>query len=125
MGKMFLKNVFSKICENSTWTFQIVQIKNSSKHGTAYLSREVEIEPNNKIIEFLNSIKLFYTSDKGIDSFTDVDDYTGDIVSNVIYKLDKNNALISNEYKKLIEATSIPDREIALNEIKANASLLF
>lgn len=123
MGKDYLKNVFNKLDESEGWSFQVVQVKNSSKNGTSYICREVDIEPNYRLVEFIKSIKAFYCSEKGIADYSDVDDYSGDIINNVIYRLAKNNTLISEQCIKLMEDTANPDREIALSEIKANAAL--
>lgn len=123
MGKEYLKNVFEKLDESEGWSFQVIQIKNSSKNGTSYICREVDIEPNNRLVEFIEAIKSLYCSEKGIDAYCDLDDYSGDIVDHVIYKLAKTNPLISVECRKLMDNTANPDREIPLSDIRANAAL--
>ena len=123
MKKDELIGVFDKLCACEAWSFQIVQIKDSKKSGVAYICREVEFDPNENLLEFLNKIKKFYCSERGIAKYLSIDDYTGDVVNNTIYEIDVTSDLISVEYNALIQATSVPDKEMELSKIKPNASL--
>lgn len=123
MSKQYLKEIFSKLTECQAWSLQIVQIKNSSRTGISYICREVTIDPQDRLLQYISSIADYYNSDKGIDSFSSVDDYTGDVVAHVIYKLSKENQLITDEFDILIQATGQPDKEIRLSDIKPNASV--
>ena len=123
MSKQYLKEIFSKLTECQAWSLQIVQIKNSSRTGISYICREVTIDPTDRLSQYISWIADYYNSEKGIDSFSSVDDYTGDVVDHVIYKLHKDNHLIAEEFKTLIQATGQPDKEMNLADIKANASV--
>lgn len=59
---------------------------------------------------------------KNIDA--SVDEYTGDIVGNVIYKLEGENALISEAYGQLRKELANPDTEGRINDTKFNAYML-
>lgn len=123
MSKQYLKEIFTHLTECRAWSLQVVQVKNSSKNGTSYICREVKIEPNDRLLQYTAEITAYYNSDKGIDSFSSVDDYTGDVVDHVIYKLKKDNQLIAHEFGVLIQATGRPDAEIKLSDIKPNAAV--
>lgn len=123
MSKQYLKIVFNSLTSCMAWSLQIVQVKNSRRSGTSYICREVELTPTDKLIDFVRGIQDYYCSEKGIDSFSSVDDYTGDVVGNVVYKLDKQNELINTEFVTLIQSTATPDKEMKLSEIKANAAI--
>lgn len=123
MSKQYLKTIFSHLTECRAWSLQVVQVKNSNKNGISYLCREVEIDPVERLLQYIRDIAAYYNSDKGIDSFSSVDDYTGDVVDHVVYKLQKDNQLITHEFQTLIQATGQPDSEIKLADIKPNAAV--
>lgn len=123
MSKQYLKNIFDKLTECNAWSLQIVQVKNSNKSGTSYICREVATEPVDKLLEFVGEIQNHYCSDEGIESFASVDDYTGDVVSHVIYKLEKDNQLISSEFERFIQSVARPDREMNISDLKPNAAV--
>ena len=123
MSNQYLKDIFSKLTECDAWSLQVVQVKNSTKNGTTYICREVEVEPNGRLLQYIKTTAEYYNSDKGIDSFSSVDDYTGDVVDHVIYKIQKDDQLIVHEFELLIQATSRPDSEMKLSDIKPNAAV--
>lgn len=123
MSKQYLKEIFSHLTESRAWSLQVVQVKNSSRNGISYICREVEIDPSDRLLQYINDTATYYNSEKGIDSFSSVDDYTGDVVAHVIYKLQKDNQLIAHEYDTFIQATGQPDSEINLSDIKPNAAV--
>lgn len=123
MSKQFLKEVFSKLTECEAWVMQIVQVKNTVKYGTTYICREVQFSPARELIDYIESISDYYLSKDGIDDFTSVDNYTGDVVDHVIYKLKSSDQLITNEFEKLIESSGQPDRETPIKGINSNAAI--
>lgn len=123
MSKQYLKVIFTHLTECHAWSLQVVQVKNSSRNGVSYICREVEIEPNDRLLQYIANTASYYNSEKGIDSFSSVDDYTGDVVDHVIYKLKRDNQLIAHEFDVLIQATGQPDTEMKLSDIKPNAAV--
>lgn len=123
MSKQYLKEIFSHLTECHAWSLQVVQVKNSSRNGISYICREVEIEPNDRLLQYITNTASYYNSDKGIDSFSSVDDYTGNVVDHVIYKLKKDNKLINHEFGVLIQAIGQSDTEIKLSDIRPNAAV--
>ena len=83
------------------WSMQLLQI-NSRKDGISYYSREIKLKPPGKIKTFADGLADKYLSSKGIESYAGVDEYTGDVVGNMIYKLQADNELIADEYVKLL-----------------------
>ena len=124
MSKEFLKSVFQSLTENEAWSLQIVQVKNSNKNGTSYLCREVILDPEEKLIDFVQDIQKNYCSENGIEAVSSVDDYTGDVIGHVIYKIDRRNQLISHEFDLLVQSIGNPDREMKISDIKPNAAIL-
>ena len=124
MSKQYLKDVFLEMKECQAWSLQLLQVKNSTRNGTTYISREIEITPNTKIGDYIKSISDYYCSDKGIEAFSSVDAYTGDIVDHVVYKIKMDNELIKTECDNLITKISDPDRECPITSIKPNSLII-
>ena len=125
MSKDFIKNVFSKLPSCSTWSSQLIQIKNGARTGTSYFSREIELSPPSKIKEYVQTLSQLYTKEEGvIDSFSSVDLYSGDVIDHTIYKLQVDNQLIKEAYDRLITSISNPNKEVKISDIKPNACLL-
>ena len=123
MNKDYLKQVFSRLPDCEAWTLQIIQVKNSVGDRISYVCREIQLDPVERLLDYIENISNYYCSANGIDDFTSVDNYTGDVVGHVIYKLEKTNQLISHEYEILIQSTSSPDRETPIKDIKPNAAI--
>ena len=124
MSKQQLKDSFSKLCQCQAWSLQLLQIKNSVRNGTTYISREIEIAPETKAFEYLRALSEYYCSDKGIDAYSSVDAYTGDVVNHVIYKLSREDSLIKDACARLMTKIADPDRETPIMSIKPNALIL-
>lgn len=124
MSKQQLKDSFSKLCQCQAWSLQLLQIKNSVRNGTTYISREIEITPETQVSDYLRALSEYYCSDKGIDAFSSVDAYTGDVVDHVIYQLSRDNDLIKDTCARLMTKIADPDRETPIMSIKPNALIL-
>lgn len=121
-----MKTVFASLSTCSTWSIQLLQIKNSKQHGISYSGREITLSPEGTLSAFVSEIaKNYITGTNGvIDSYQDVIEYDGSTIDKVIYWIKKDNDLISDEYKALFEAIATPDTEIDPLEFKARAYLL-
>lgn len=115
MSKKILENIFYELPQSDEWSFQLLKINNSIRKGTTYICREVNIQPETRLLDYVNYISEYYTS-KGLTEICFVDDYTGDVVGNVVYKLPVNSDLITPEYDSLITATSDPDTESEISK---------
>ena len=122
MAKQKLIDIFLNLTKNAAWTMQLVKICQSSKKGTYYMCREIRLLPSSKLFETIQAISDYYTSQNGISSYIAIDDYTGDIVEKVIYKLKSTNPMITTEYKAFVNASGNPDIEIDIDQFKASAA---
>ena len=116
LAKQKLTDIFSNLTQNTAWTMQLVKIVQSAKIGTHYMCREIRLLPSSK------GISDYYTSQNGIPSYAAIDDYTGDVVEKVIYKIKSTNPVITTEYKAFINASGDPDIEIDIDQFKASAA---
>ena len=80
--------------------------------------------PPGKIGSFAHELADKYSKAIEDGKYASVDEYTGDIVGNVIYKLEGENALISEAYGQLRKELANPDTEGRINDTKFNAYML-
>lgn len=120
--KTLLENL--KTCD--TWSIQLLKIKTFKKNGTNYIGREITLNPQGKLCEFVNEISDKYTNlEKGIlSSYSDVIDYDGSAIGKTVYKLSVNNSLVNDEYQSLIKAVASPDTELDPLDLSPQAYLL-
>lgn len=124
MSKEYIKRAFREMTACDTWSLQLLQIKETRKTGTEYFSRRISLTPQGALQSFVAQLSAYYLSEEGIDAVASVDDYTGDVVGKVIYKLSTGDALIRKQYDLLMEAIADPDTEIPIADMKPKAYLL-
>ena len=125
MSKQFLKEIFSNMYSCEALSLQLLQVKTSSRTGTAYISREIEIKPDTKLTDYVKHLSETYSKENGIiDSFSSVDKYTGDVVNHVVYRIAANDLIIRDELFSLKKTVADPSREALLMDIKPTALLL-
>lgn len=123
MSKELLKTAFDKMKNMSCCSLQLIKIK-SGKTGISYYTRECELTPPGKIGSFAHELADKYSKAIEDGKYASVDEYTGDIVGNVIYKLEGENALISEAYGQVRKELANPDTEGRINDTKFNAYML-
>ena len=108
MSLSYLKKVFEAIGSLDSISVQLLRVTNN-KDGTHYYAREIEIQPEEELTDFITSICKKYTKDLTQDQ--SVDDYKGDIVKGTIYKLPISDELISDYYQSLDTTAANPSTE--------------
>ena len=124
MSKEKLKTIFRQIAKNDVWSLQFIKINKSSRNGPSYFAREITLQPTGKLKELISELADYYLSDKGIDSIASVDDYTGDVVGKVIYRLPTTNPLIQEEWELLKTTLANPDTEERIESAKYNGYII-
>ena len=123
MSKERLKQIFDAVQGTPLWSMQLIKVK-AEREGVTYHDREICLRPEGSIRDFAHQLSKYYLSDSGIDSFASVDDYTGDVVGNVIYKLQRDNNLIQNGFDALINEAANPDTEGPIGQCKYSAYMI-
>ena len=123
MSKKLLKKAFDEMKNTTCFSLQLLQIK-SKKEDVTYYSRECVLNPEGKIEMFARELADKYSKAMENDTYASVDEYTGDVVGNVIYKLDGDNALILEEYGKMCNVVADPDTESCIGDTKFNAYIV-
>ena len=113
MSIELLKSAFESIQYTTDWSLQLLKITISKREGTRYASRQIILEPEGKLDCFVaNLAKRYLGSEKGsLSKYIDLREYDGTADGMTIYKLEKDNTLISAEYTDFVAAISDPDVE--------------
>ena len=111
MSKEHIKSLFREVGRTDVWSLQLVRINNSKRNGTSYFTREISLSPQGRLKELILQLSTHYLSEEGIDKFDTVDEYTGDVVGNVIYRLPTTSDLIHEAWETLKSAIANPDTE--------------
>lgn len=123
MSKEYLKQSFVKMQNADIWSLQLLKV-NGDGDAVTYYSRQVCLSPEGKIKSIADDLVRKYLSAKGIDSFSGVDEYTGDVVGDVIYKFKGDNLLINTEMTSLFAVLANPDAEGPIEAKKFQAYVL-
>lgn len=103
MSLNYLKKVFTAIGTLDSIAVQLLRVTNN-KDGTHYFSREIGIQPEEELNTFIQSVCKKYVKD--LEKAEPIDDYKGDIVKGIIYKLSVDDDLI-HEYYQDLETTIV------------------
>lgn len=98
-----LKEVISNLNCGKNWNIQVFKInvsKNSSNSSIKYCCRKIELMPPEELMSHFYDIKSKYLDggENYIDSYQDLREYDGSADVHTIYKLSKDNELISMAY---------------------------
>lgn len=121
-----VKRVLGSLTTCSEWSVQLLKITYSKRNGTAYTGREILFSDKRELASLVDDIEKHYVDEKkgALNAYQGVANYDGSWVGRVIYKLDKNDALISKEYDLLLDALAKPDAEMDPLEFKARAYVM-
>ena len=113
MSIELLNSVFDCVHLTTDWSLQLLRISTSKREGTKYASRQIILNPPGTLNTFVKELAQRYRSNgKGsLGSYNSLIDYDGTADGMTIYKLNKDNPLISSEYESLFTAIADPDVE--------------
>lgn len=108
-----INKVFQILSNGNNWSLQLLNIKTSKCAGVAYSSRQINIEPTERLNTLIKDITDVYTGNgkKAISTYRNVREYDGTADALTIYKLLSSNELISAEYAGFIRTIANPDNE--------------
>ncbi len=111
MSKELIKSIFKEINKNDVWSLQLVKINSSKRGGVSYYTREISLSPKGKLKALILQLSTHYLSEEGIDKFETVDEYAGDIVGNIIYRIPATSLLINENWELLNKAIANPEKD--------------
>lgn len=108
-----LKSAFQSIRHGTDWSLQLLRITISRRDGTKYASRQIILQPDDYLAEFVHGLAERYLgTEKGsLSKYSSVVEYDGTINGLTIYKLDRGNDLISEQFENFANAIGNPDVE--------------
>lgn len=108
-----LKSAFESIQHGTDWSLQLLRITTSKRDGTKYASRQIVLDPDDRLDTFVHGLAERYlgTGKGSLSKYTSVIEYDGTTDGLTIYKLDTGNPLISEEYESFVTAIGNPDVE--------------
>lgn len=59
-----IKTLFENLASYDAWSIQLLKIKHSKRNGTNYIGRNITLEPNGKLNEFITELSTRYTNIK-------------------------------------------------------------
>ena len=116
-----LRSVFQSIQNGTDWSLQLLRITASKRGGTQYASRQIILEPEDRLGSFVHGLaKRYLGTEKGsLSKYTSITVYDGTTDGLTIYKLDSENALIAEEYERFVTAIGNPDVEADFMSFKS------
>ena len=113
MSIELLNSVFDSIHHTVDWSLQLLRISTPRGESTKYVSRQITLDPPGTLETFMKELAHRYQAHgKGsLDSYNSLIEYDGTADAMTIYRLQKENPLISSEYEAFIAAVANPDVE--------------
>lgn len=113
MSIELLNSVFDGIHYTVDWSLQLLRISTPRGESTKYVSRQITLDPPGTLDTFMKELAHKYRAHgKGsLDSYNSLIEYDGTADAMTIYRLQKENPLISSEYEAFIAAIANPDVE--------------
>lgn len=113
MSLQKIQLAFKALNTCDAWSIQLLRIKTSKNKGTEYASISINLTPQGKLKDVVGEITEHFVAGENYElkSYLRVQDYDGTTEGNVIYKLNAQNSLISEEYDALINALANSEQE--------------
>lgn len=113
MSLQKIQLAFKTLNTCDAWSIQLLRIKTSKNKGTEYASISINLTPQGKLKDVVGEITEHFVAGENYElkSYLRVQDYDGTTEGNVIYKLNAQNSLISEEYDALINALANSEQE--------------
>lgn len=124
MSLQKINTVLKKAKETDVWTAFLIKVKNSTRVGTTYAARDINLKPTGATVGLVHRIIDRYINEDNSwisKKLLTVVEYDGTAEETNIYRLNGNNQLIKDEFNALKEALSNPERDGNPFEFKATA----
>lgn len=114
MSINLIRTAINTMTECDNLSIRLLKINNSKKNGISYVSREITLYPAGKLNNIVEDIAERYLDEtKGkMNQYRDMMNYDGTAEGAIIYRLDSDNELISEEFPRLLESIANTNQEI-------------
>ena len=114
MGDNMVKEIteiLNQANEIENWSINLIGIKNSKRDRLKYFVEELTDFDKNGILKTMKEIIEIYSNGEKSSIYSNIEDYSSDTISNVIYKMDITNDIIKDTYNLFINALANTGRE--------------
>ncbi|MFI3114862.1 MAG: DUF4868 domain-containing protein [Clostridia bacterium] len=121
-----LRVLLTELNKMTDLSLQLLNFKHLKTTGTTYISREIVLNPDERLVEHVQSISDLYTSTSKskLSNYQSIEDYDGTADRSTIYRIATDSSLVEIEYQLMLKAVSLPDQEINVLEFNANAYII-
>ncbi len=126
MSLILIKTIFENLSSGQAWSAHLLEYHHSSKHGTKYNCRLIELEPKGRLDSLIKEISKSYTNGgkNRLLKYSDVRNYDGTCNGTTIYKIPYKNSNVTIDLDELFEGIANTDIECNPFDMKPKAYIL-
>ncbi|MCM1227486.1 MAG: DUF4868 domain-containing protein [Clostridium sp.] len=126
MSLTLIKSIFEHLPDCHNWSAHLLSFHHSSRQGTSYNCRFIELEPQGRLYTLIKEISESYSGNgkNNLSKYTDVRNYDGTCIGTTIYKIPEEGSGVTIDLDALLSSVANTDRECDPLQMKANAYIL-
>lgn len=126
MSLELVNKIFKQLPECKNWSAHLLSFRHSAKEGTSYNCRKIELLPEERLDELIQSISISYVGGEKnrLSDYIDVREYDGTCNGTTIYKISENSSNFDISLDVLFDAIAGSDTEADPIGMKTQAYIL-
>lgn len=126
MSLPLIRSIFEHLPDCQNWSAHLLSFQHSSRQGTSYNCRIIELEPQGRLYSLIQEISQSYSGNgkNHLSKYTDVRNYDGTCIGTTIYKIPEEGSGVTIDLDALLSGVANTDRECDPLQMKANAYIL-
>lgn len=126
MSLTLIRSIFEHLTDCQNWSAHLLSFQHSSRQGTSYNCRIIELEPQGRLYSLIQEICELYSGNgkNNLSKYTDVRNYDGTCIGTTIYKIPEEGSGVTIDLDALLSGVANTDRECDPLQMKANAYIL-
>lgn len=126
MSLELINKIFKQLHECKNWSAHLLKFQHSTRKGTSYNCRKIELLPEERLDELIQSISISYVDGEKnrLSDYIDVREYDGTCNGTTIYKISENSSSFDIALDVLFDAIAGSDTEADPIGMKTQAYML-
>lgn len=126
MSLSLIRSIFEHLPDCQNWSAHLLSFQHSSRQGSSYNCRIIELEPQGRLYSLIQEISKSYSGNgkNHLSKYTDVRNYDGTCIGTTIYKIPEEGSGVTIDLDALLSGVANTDRECDPLQMKANAYIL-
>lgn len=126
MSLPLIRAIFEHLPDCQNWSAHLLSFQHSSRQGSSYNCRIIELEPQGRLYSLIQEISKSYSGNgkNHLSKYTDVRNYDGTCIGTTIYKIPEEGSGVTIDLDALLSGVANTDRECDPLQMKANAYIL-